>query len=161
MVELLYHNQEKLGRLRDIFSKTPDLERLCSRLAMDRAHGKDMAAVKNALFSLRQLEELLAPLEAAPNVPHTPLAAAPHVPLAGTIAYESPEALTLNKDGLISLYELGELLQRGLAEDPSILLSEGNLIRQGYDNDLDRLRELRDSGRKLLEDYLDEERELT
>ncbi|MDR1802174.1 MAG: DNA mismatch repair protein MutS, partial [Treponema sp.] len=46
MVETFYRGQEKLRKIRELLSKTPDLERLCSRLAMDKAHGKDMLAVK-------------------------------------------------------------------------------------------------------------------
>ena len=139
MVEALYHSQEKLQKLRELLVKTPDLERLCSRLAMEKAHGKDLAAVKNALFSFDKIEEEL---------------------MGMNFCFESPEAF-LNEHGFRTLKELGELLEQGIAEDPSILLSEGNLIRDGYDSELDRLRELKDSGRKLLEDYLEEERKET
>ena len=142
MVESIYHSQEKLNILRECLSKTPDLERLCSRLAMDRAHGKDMVAVKNALLSFARIEKLLADS-------------------GGEFLYESAEALSLKDEDIANMAHLAELLQRSLAEDPSILLTEGNLIRSGYNQDLDRLMELRDSGRKLLEDYLDEERAAT
>jgi DNA mismatch repair protein MutS len=57
--------------------------------------------------------------------------------------------------------ELKDLLERAICDDPSILLTEGNLIRGGYDPELDSLHTLRDSGRQLLEAYLDEERQAT
>jgi len=139
MVEKLYHNQEKLKRLRDLLSKTPDLQRLCSRLAMDKAHGKDMIALKNALLFFGQIEEEL---------------------YVEAFCFESPDA-QLTEDEFKKLDALKELLDRSIADDPSILLSEGNLIRSGYNAELDRLRELKDSGRKLLEDYLEEERKET
>ncbi|MCL2381208.1 MAG: DNA mismatch repair protein MutS [Treponema sp.] len=142
MVESLYQKQEKLKDIRELLSKTPDLERLCSRLAMDRAHGKDMVAVKNALFSFEHIERLLGDGD-------------------GGFAYESAEAASLTEAEIAALQRLGEVLEQGLAESPSILLTEGNLIRDGYDQDLDRLKELRDSGRKLLEDYLEQERQIT
>jgi DNA mismatch repair protein MutS len=41
------------------------------------------------------------------------------------------------------------------------MLTEGNLIRDGYSPELDRLRTLRDQGRRLLEDYLEEEKAAT
>ena len=141
MVELLYRHQETLNTLREHLSKTPDLQRLCSRLAMDKAHGKDLVAVKNALSSLAQIESSLDSI--------------------GQFSYESSEALSLSGEGLTKLASLNDLLERSLAEDPSILLTEGNLIRDSYHSDLDRLKELRDSGRKLLEAYLEEERALT
>jgi DNA mismatch repair protein MutS len=138
MVETLYHSQEKLTRIREALSKTPDLERLCSRLAMDKAHGKDMIAVKNALVSFGLLESLIGETGRA-------------------FCFESAEA-SLGTESFSVLNSLRELLERGIAEEPSILLTEGNLIRSAYDADLDRMRELRDSGRNLLEDYLEEER---
>jgi DNA mismatch repair protein MutS len=139
MVDKLYHSQEKLNRLRDLLSKTPDLQRLCSRLAMDKAHGKDMVALKNALIYFGQIEE----------------------ELCGEIfCYESSEA-QLNGDEFKKLEELKELLEKSIADDPSVLLSEGNLIRSGFNAELDRLRELENSGRNLLEDYLEEERKET
>ena len=140
MVENIYHNQEKLKNLREQLSKTPDLERLCSRLAMDKAHGKDMVAVKNALNYFFQIEETVKSLNG--------------------LNFESPDA-KLDEIGHGQLDGLKGHLERGIIEDPSILLSEGNLIREGYSPELDRLRELKDSGRRLLEDYLEEERKKT
>jgi DNA mismatch repair protein MutS len=140
MVETLYRDQERLAELREFLGKTPDLERLSSRLAMDRAHGKDMAAVKNALFSFQKIEELRRFF---------------------TFHFESAAASSLDSGGFSRLMNLGQLLQRGLAEDPSVLLTDGSLIREGYSPRLDELRRLRDGGRKLLEEYLERERKAT
>jgi DNA mismatch repair protein MutS len=140
MVETLYRDQDKLSRFREHLAKTPDLERLCSRLAMERAHGKDLAAVKNALSSFQFIEELCREL---------------------ALSFESPASASLDEGGFKRLRELRELLERGLCEDPSTLLTEGGLIREGYHEGLDKMRRLRDNGRKLLEDYLEEEREAT
>jgi DNA mismatch repair protein MutS len=140
MTESFYRDQASLGVLRELLGKTPDLERLSSRIGMDRAHGKDMAAVKNALDSLEKVEKLAEPLR---------------------ISFESPEARLLAGTGLAVLKEIRDLLERGLCEDPSILLTEGGLIREGYNAELDGLRKLRDNGRQLLEGYLKEERENT
>jgi DNA mismatch repair protein MutS len=140
MVESFYRDQASLGALRELLGKTPDLERLSSRVAMDKAHGKDMGAVKNALDSLEKIEELVRPL---------------------AVLFESPEARLLAGTGLPALMALRDLLARGLCEEPSILLTEGSLIREGYNAELDGLRKLRDNGRQLLEGYLEEERENT
>ena len=146
MVESLYRNQGKLGRLREFLSKTPDLERLCSRLAMDKAHGKDMVAIRNALLSFRSIEALLLELDEGNQK---------------AFCFESPEASSLEAEGFGKLENCREMLDKSMADDPSMLLTEGNLVRDGYSPELDRLRELRDSGRKLLEDYLEEEKQAT
>jgi DNA mismatch repair protein MutS len=145
MVETMYRDQRRLGAFRELLGRTPDLERLSSRLAMDRAHGKDMAAIKNALLlfqAIRAVEEELT-FHDLPFI------------------FEAEEASSLDAPGFTQLMELRDLLEAGLAEDPSILLTEGNLIRQGYSPKLDNLCRLRDDGRQLLEQYLEEERETT
>lgn len=144
MVESLYRDQVRLTAARELLGKTPDLERLCSRLAMDRAHGKDMLSVKNSLVSFAAIHTLGGELGCAFE----------------TEAAQSLEE-TRSPDDIARLMELRDLLERGLCENPSILLTEGNLIRDGYNKELDSLHKLRDNGRSLLEAYLEEEREAT
>jgi DNA mismatch repair protein MutS len=153
MVETFYRNQARLGSIREVLGKIPDLERLSARLAMDKAHGKDMLSIKNALASCVYLKERRGNL---------------------SLVYEYEAIRPRNEsaqpggnffDGLspafLRLMEIRDLLERGIAEDPSILLTEGNLIRPGYSPELDELGSLRDNGRQLLESYLEEERRAT
>ncbi|MDR2758815.1 MAG: DNA mismatch repair protein MutS [Spirochaetaceae bacterium] len=140
MVEILYHEQGQLSSFRELLGKTPDLERLSSRLAMDRAHGKDMLSIKNALEAFKEVEGLSEKLN---------------------LDFESSSATALDSNGFGRLMNLKELLERGIAEDPPILLTEGNLIKQGFNAELDAIRRFRDNGRKMLEDYLEEERRAT
>jgi DNA mismatch repair protein MutS len=134
MVEKLYRDQGQLSRLRELFGKTPDLERLCSRLAMDKVHGRDMLSIKNALASFQNILKILP----------------------GNMNFESEDMGSFS-----SLEQLQVLLEKGIYEEPSILLNEGNLIKAGYNEELDRLKELREKGRQYLEEYLEEERETT
>jgi DNA mismatch repair protein MutS len=141
LLETLYRNQETGSRLREILGKSPDLERMCSRIAMDKAHGKDMASVRSALAAFELLEAAVRDF---------------------ALVFESAEAVSAGSPASKEkLSGLKKALDTGLAEEPSTLLTEGNLIRHGYNTELDRLKDLRDSGRKTLEDYLEEEREAT
>ncbi|MCL1960147.1 MAG: DNA mismatch repair protein MutS [Spirochaetes bacterium] len=140
MVENLYRDQGRLSKLRDLLGKTPDLERLCSRLAMDKAHGRDMLAVKNALVSFHAIVELLN--ESLENM-----------------HFENDENWNIASSG--DLLQIQNLLDRGICDEPSVLLNEGNLIKSGYSEELDSLKLLKDKGRQFLEEYLEEERETT
>jgi DNA mismatch repair protein MutS len=144
MVETLYRDQGTLGILRETLGKTPDLERLTGRVAMDRAHGKDMLSIKNALDSLDQVLATVQELSLSFETP-------------GVQVFVSRE----ESPGLARLLKLRDLLDRALEEDPSTLLTEGNLIRDGYNNELDELKRIQDNGRQLLEEYLEEERQKT
>ncbi|MDR1429394.1 MAG: DNA mismatch repair protein MutS [Spirochaetaceae bacterium] len=140
LTESLYRDQRLLSALRDILASSPDLQRLCSRLAMDKAHARDMAALKNSLASLFICEE-----KTAGRLP----------------GFESQGARSIDAGVLALMNELKERLEQGIADDPSVLLTEGNLIRGGYSAELDGLKSLRDNGRSLVEAYLEEERAAT
>jgi DNA mismatch repair protein MutS len=148
MVETLYRDQGRLSALRELLGKTPDLERLCSRLAMDRAHGRDMLAVKNAIFSFNSVMEL---------------------GFSKSINFESAafkSAVLKNEntqeaESFESLSQIHELLEKAICEDPAVVMNEGNLIKDAFNAELDQFRSLRDKGRQFIEDYLNEEREAT
>ncbi len=138
MVETLYHRQELLAKIRETLGRSSDLERLSSRLALDKAHGKDMVALRNSLSIFEDISRLLDGCELSSEYT------------------DAPDASTRQRLG-----ELKAELERALVDEPSILLTEGNLIRQGYNKELDELHSLKNNGRQLLEAYLEEERRLT
>ena len=138
MLEDLYRDQGALSKLRDHLGKTPDLQRLCSRLAMDKAHGRDMLAIKTAIDNYRLIMSEIGTKK---------------------IAFEAEEnAESINFD---ELERIQGLLERVICDEPSILLNEGNLIKSGYSSELDALKEMRDNSRQILEEYLEEERQKT
>jgi len=140
MLEDLYRDQGRLSKLRELLAKTPDLERLCSRLAMDKAHGRDMLAIKNGIVSFCAVMELFQ--QAKPR-------------------FEAENEAEFSPNGFDNLSGIRALLEKGICEEPAILLNEGNLIKDGYSSELDALRSLKDKGRQFLEDYLEEEKQAT
>jgi len=142
IIEYLYRDQGRLGKLRDFLGRTPDLERLCSRLAMDKAHGRDMLSIRTAINSFRSIIELIN-----------------ESGLEDKICFENEEIKAAGN--FKELFILNELLEKGIYDEPSILLSEGNLIKSGFNKELDDLRSMKDNSRQILEEYLEEEREKT
>ncbi|MBN1835344.1 MAG: DNA mismatch repair protein MutS [Spirochaetales bacterium] len=136
-VEFFYKNQILLSRVRSELAGFYDLERLSSRIALEKAHAKDLLAVKGSLAVIEALCTLLEPYpEISPGVAR----------VAG------------RRD---RIRELFRLLDSAILEEPSIQLNEGNLIKPGFDPELDRTREVKENARKLLRGYLDREREQT
>ncbi len=136
-VDHFYRDQVTLSRLRDILSRAPDLERLASRLALERASAKDLQSIAAALESALAAEELLA---GRPDIQ-------------GLTA-----AIRENRDKIL---KLADLINRAIIDEPAVPITEGNLIRRGFDKDLDRLHDLADNSRSILESYSAEEREKT
>jgi DNA mismatch repair protein MutS len=136
-VEYLYRDQALLSRLREALSCVLDLERLSSRVAMERANAKDMLAISSTLGAVLDIAGLFSEKTAIESV------------------------LAPLRESRESLAELTGLIERAIAEEPSVLLTEGNLIRRGYDAELDRLHGLKDNARAILEKYLEEEKAAT
>ncbi|MDA3808686.1 MAG: DNA mismatch repair protein MutS, partial [Spirochaetaceae bacterium] len=58
-VALFYKEQIKLSDLRTLLSGILDIERLSTRIAMDKAHAKDLISVKQSLLNVMEVEGLL------------------------------------------------------------------------------------------------------
>lgn len=130
-VERIYRNQLYLSSLREALSSILDLERLAARVALDRAHAKDLLAIRSALAGCIEVDRLSAEWLSLPD---------------------------LEPDDLNTAAELGEFLEHAVHPEPSILLTEGRLIADGYSPELDRLRSMRSNSRAVLDEYLESEK---
>lgn len=59
-VELFFNDRNLLHRLRELLSGILDIERLAGRIAMDKAHAKDLQALRSSLSLWLNIEALLA-----------------------------------------------------------------------------------------------------
>ena len=103
-----------------------DLERLIGRVVYGSAGGRDLAALGTGLGHLPRLRELL---EGCPSA-----------------------LLQSLREELDDLPQLRDLLQRALVDEPPFSVREGKFIREGYSEEVDRLRNVIDHGAELLAD---------
>lgn len=136
-VEHLYHQQLLLSELREELKKVLDLQRLTSKVAMEKAHGKDLLSIKNSLTSYFIIMELLNE--------HSLLL---------------PE-WSKNSDAINEITVLHTLLGDSIKEDAAVVLHDGGLIKDGYSEELDHLRSLKGNSRAVLEEYISTEKEST
>jgi len=118
-----------------ILARMGDLERLNARICTGRANPRELNAMKSALSQVRTLSEALTGL---------------------TSAY-----LILLRDALDPLEPTIALLERALEEDPPLLLSDGGILKRGYNGELDSLRDLARSGKEWIATLQRTERERT
>ena len=139
-VAALHGEQILLARLRECLGSVLDLERLTARVGMERAHAKDLLSIKSTLEAVLALAALFEKEQGKEIRPHLARILDPMSERAGEIRI------------------LAEHLERAICDEPSILLTEGSLIRRGYNAELDRLHGLKDNSRGTLEEYLATER---
>ena len=121
--------------IKDALGRVYDLERLNGRVAMGRANPRDLLALKN---SLRELPAILSLMEEFT------------APLIRRIA-----------GGIDPLPELEALISGAIEDDPPVNLKDGGVIRQGYNAELDELREISREGKGYLARLESSERERT
>ncbi|MBF0308376.1 MAG: DNA mismatch repair protein MutS [Magnetococcales bacterium] len=128
-------NEESRLRLRNLLKEVPDLERLVGRLALLRASPRDAGALRTLLQRLPALREWL-------PEPLPP------------ILQEAVEPLSAHE-------ELAGHLSAILADNPPVNPQDGGIIREGWDEELDRLRTLAHDGKGFLARLEAREKETT
>jgi DNA mismatch repair protein MutS len=134
-VGFFLEQEESARDLRGALDGVYDLERLCTRITLQRSSPKDFEALRNSLLGLPRLQRIL---DAA--------------------AKESDTGLPREVRGVMqawdSLEDVAELLQNSLVDSPPQLVTEGGLFRQGYSSELDELLELTEHGEAKLSEIL-------
>ena len=130
-ISLFVENRKLLQETRNLLSSILDVERLASRIGMERAHAKDLQALRMSLSGWIEVRKILAKVE----------------PVAGI---ELDTAMSVIKT-----------IQDAILPEPSILLSEGGIIKPGWSEELDHYRNLHNNFNKILDDYITEEKEKT
>jgi len=117
--------EPQIDRLHKILSQFADVERISTRIALRSARPRDLSGLRNTLTKLPDLGTALA-TTAAPLVQHL-------------------------ADRLAPCDVVSDLLAAAILPEPASVLSDGAVINDGYDAELDDLRAIRrDSGDFLL-----------
>ncbi|MFB6309183.1 MAG: DNA mismatch repair protein MutS, partial [Haloarculaceae archaeon] len=122
-------------RLHERLTEVYDIERLISRVSRARANARDLRSLSATLGVVPDLREALADAEC--------------------------ERLRELRDRLDPLSEVREEIEAAIREDPPQEVTEGGVIREGYDADLDELRATERSGKAWIDDLEQQERERT
>ena len=134
-VEALCAERALLNELGGALQDIRDMERLIARIGSGGANARDLVALGTSLAALPGLKGMV---EGAPC------------------------GLLRDLGGkMILLPELVDLIGRAIADEPPITVKEGGVIADGYDDELDKLRDAAREGRKWLAEYQVSEQERT
>lgn len=131
-VGYLIDNGRLLDDVRDTLRQSADLARALPRLSFGRGGPRDLATIRDALAVAARSAELLHKWAGVLGLPMD----------LGSIAAR----LSAVPGDLISA------LQDALVEVPPLLRRDGGFVKEGYRDDLDDARRLRDSSRKVMAD---------
>ena len=133
-VEELYRDNVGRGELMELLRSMGDIQRLTSRAVFGSANGRDMLALGNYLSVLPEL-------------------------LSRARKYSS--AMLTALAGADALEDLAFLLRRAICDEPPFSVREGGILREGYSEEVDRLRDIRQHGADRVAELEARERERT
>ena len=124
-----------LSELREYLNSIYDLERIMARIVMKHANAKDLIAFKNSIYVLPYIKGLLSQFNSK-------------------FAKDTVEHFDTLKD-------LFDLIDLSIVDDPPYLMHDGNIIKDGFNEEIDKYRLSKTDGRKWLAELEGKEREKT
>lgn len=131
---MISHYFERMD-LREKLKEVYDLERLAGRVAFGNVNARDLVQLKKSLQQIPAIQELVAQL--------------------GT---DAASRLALELD---PCEEVTDLLETAIVENPPLSVKEGNIILDGYNEELDRYRDASRNGKTWIAQLERQEREKT
>ncbi|MBQ8814326.1 MAG: DNA mismatch repair protein MutS [Lachnospiraceae bacterium] len=134
-VEELGNNFIDREELIEYLNPIYDLERLIGRISYQTANPRDLIAFRNSLRMLPHIKRILN-------------------------GFNCSLLKEINED-LDTLEDIAELIESSIEEEPPITVREGEMIKEGYNEEVDRLRRAKTDGKQWLAELETEERERT
>lgn len=134
-VEELKNNLILRDELKEALKKVYDIERLIGKIAFGNANARDMISLKISLSMLPEIKQILS-----------------------TTNSEMLSNLYKNLDELDDVFKLIEL---SIVEEPPITITEGGIIKLGYNEDVDKYRKATTEGKTWLIELEAKEKQIT
>src|SRR6476620_9522754 len=161
MIGQLLQEPDLLGSIRAELKSIRDIERAAGRLSQVSGNARDLVALKTSLQRIPALKRELGKLIDRIQFGRTrqerarPHEGAPNVAEAGGLGEAGlPQHL---QNAIREMPTLADKLANALLDDPPLALKEGGIFRDGYDADLDALRQSSREGKGWISDLQERE----
>ncbi|HHY42226.1 MAG TPA: DNA mismatch repair protein MutS [Thermoanaerobacterales bacterium] len=121
--------------IKELLKNTHDLERLTGKLVCGNANARDLLAIKTAIMKLPKIKQVLLKCDS--------------------------KLLNHIYEQLDTLEDVYELLDKAISEDPPLTIKEGDIIKEGYNSEIDLLRKAAREGKAWIANLESKERERT
>ncbi|WP_092486188.1 DNA mismatch repair protein MutS [Candidatus Ichthyocystis hellenicum] len=129
--------QKNYETIQYLLKNTADIERITARLALKTVRPKEIASLRQ---TVRELPKIFGHIRNSESIPHIIEEMLPH--------------FLLSEDFI-------HILENTIAEEPSVFVRDGGVIRSGYDEELDHYRSLHRDAQVYIQKLRDLERERT
>jgi DNA mismatch repair protein MutS len=155
MIADLLQEPDLLGSIRGELKSIRDIERAAGRLSQASGSARDLVALKTSLQQIpalkRELGKLIERIEfgrtGSPSPPNIAREGAAPNAIPARTGRALPDQL---QDDIREMPALNEKLSNALLDDPPLALKEGGIFRDGYDADLDALRQASREGKSWI-----------
>ena len=134
-IEELCQNTVDRDEMREYLQPVYDLERLMTRVSYGSANPRDLIALRSSLGMFAPIRQVLAEFDKG--------------------------LLKDLRDDMDDFDDLVKLLSDSIEDEPPIQVKEGGIIRAGFDEDIDKLREAKTQGRQWLMDLESQDQQRT
>jgi DNA mismatch repair protein MutS len=138
--------------LQDTLKRIGDIERILARIALRSARPRDFARLSIALAALPDLQSLLK------EIKQTEESDTDKQP---TFIDDTNNHIDTYQRHISAYPELSTLLENAIIENPPVVIRDGGVIRPGFSEELDHLRDLADGATDYLHQLEARERERT
>ena len=121
-VEMLCKRNVDRDELREYLNAIYDLERLLGKISYKTANPRDLIAFRNSLVMLPSIKTLLADMDAG--------------------------LLVKTRENLDTLEDIYHLIDDSIIEEPPVSIRDGGMIREGFSENIDSLRNAKTDGKK-------------
>ena len=135
IVEVLFNDRILASNISNLLSDVYDLERLIAKISYKRANGRDFISLKNSIANIPKLKDILR-------------------------SYSDTNISNIGEN-IPDVSDIFDLIDKAIVEDPPIAISEGDIIKDSYNDELDKLKESSSSAQSALIEYENKEREKT
>jgi len=161
MIADLLHESDLLASLRSALKSIRDIERAAGRLSQASGNARDLVTLKNSLHQIPTLKRELGKLIERVNFGRKSSSVEAGVPPA-TFSEEQPARLRPQKpefaeslaehlqNEIAEMPELAAKLQNAVVDDAPLALKEGGIFRDGFDAQLDELRNASRDGKNWI-----------
>lgn len=132
LVNFFYDDLITLDELRELLKSVYDIERLTTKISNGSCNGRDLISLKNSLGVIPEVKSLL-------------------------VSSNNDRLMEFEKE-IEDLNDILQLIEDSIEENPPVTIKEGNLIKLGYNKELDELKEISLKGKTWLSDLEAKER---